>query len=292
MKKVSAGACCKILLVGHHPVVRQSLREIIEQEPDLEVAAEARDLQEALVAARTLQPDIVVMEVSLARENGVAALRQTCPPQPCLRIIMVGISADREHVTYALKSGACGYLRTEDAAEELIPALRMACSERPFLGAAIRREEIKVELACARAKLKVLIVEDDPDFVEIVRSMLESANYEVLVAYNKEDGIQAVRSERPDAVILDVMMPTGTEGFHFVWELRQHEDLAVRDTPILVLTSIHEHSSLRFYPEQSDSAYAPYEYLPVQDFADKPLAPQQLLEKVSRLLAGRVAQRK
>jgi len=276
----------KVMLVGLHPVVRQSLREIVECEPDLEVVAEARDLQEAAVAARALEPDVVILDVALARDKGVTTLRHTCPDEHPLRIVMVGMSADREHVVHAFRAGACGYLRTQDAAEELVTALRTAAPGRPFLGSTIERDEIMAEIA-SRAKARVLVVEDDPDYIEIVRTTLESGDYIVLVADNKDDGLKLARSEQPDAIVLDVMMPEGTEGFHFVWELRQDPDQAIRETPILMLTAIHDRSALRFYPEQSDGTYGPFEYLPVQDFVDKPVAPGQLLERVRRLVEAR-----
>jgi len=276
----------KVVLVGLHPLVRQSLREIVECEPDLEVVAEARDLQEATVAARALEPDVVILDVALARDKGVATLRQTCPAEHPLRIVMVGMSADREHVVHAFRAGACGYLRTQDAAEDLVAALRTAAPGRPFLGSTIERDEIMAEI-CARTKATVLVVEDDPDYIEIVRTTLQSADYIVLVADNKDDGLKLARSEQPDAIVLDVMMPEGTEGFHFVWELRQDPDQAIRETPVLMLTAIHDRSALRFYPEQSDGTYGPFEYLPVQDFVDKPVAPGQLLERVRRLVEAR-----
>jgi DNA-binding NarL/FixJ family response regulator len=277
----------KIVLVGLHPVVRQSLRQIVECEPDLEVVAEARDLQEAAVAARALEPDVIILDVALARDNGVTTLRHTCPAEHAPRIVMVGMSADREHVMHAFRAGACGYLRTQDAAEELVTGLRSAAPGRLFLGSTIEREEIMAEVAAWRSQTRVLVVEDDPDYVEIVKTTLESADYTVLVANNKDDGLRLARSEQPDAIILDVMMPDGTEGFHFVWELRQDGDQAIRETPILMLTAIHDRSALRFYPEQSDGTYGPFEYLPVQDFVDKPVTPGQLLERVRRLVEAR-----
>lgn len=277
----------KIVLVGHHPVVRQSLRQIIESEPDFDVVAEARDVDEATVAARALHPDVVVLDVASAGDTGVSALCRTCGDACPPRVVMVGMSADREHVMHALRAGACGYLRTQDAAEELVTALRTASLEGVFLGAAVDREEIMIELEAARGTATVLVVEDDPDFVDIVKTTLESARYQVLVAGNKDDGLKLARSERPDAIILDVMMPEGTEGFHFVWELRQDGDAAIRETPVLMLTAIHDRSALRFYPEQSDGTYGPFEYLPVQDFLDKPVQPGLLLQRVRRLLSSR-----
>jgi two-component system alkaline phosphatase synthesis response regulator PhoP len=134
------------------------------------------------------------------------------------------------------------------------------------------------------ARKKILIVEDDPDTVEAVSLVLEKAGYSTVSAPNAEEGLRKVRSERPDLILLDVMMPAGTEGFHFVWTLRKDEDPGCRDLPIIVLTAIHESSPMKLYPEQSDGTYGPYEYLPVQAFFDKPVALDKLVEEVGRLL--------
>jgi len=134
---------------------------------------------------------------------------------------------------------------------------------------------------------KVLIVEDDPDTVEAVTLVLEKNGYDVCSAPNAEEGLKKVKSERPDLVLLDVMMPAGTEGFHFVWTLRQDPDMECRDIPIIVLTAIHESSPLRLYPDQADGTYGPYEYLPVQGFFDKPVDMTKLLAEVKRLLEGK-----
>ena len=132
----------------------------------------------------------------------------------------------------------------------------------------------------------VLIVEDDADMAETIRVILESKDYQVIAATSKDEGLDKVRAERPDLVLLDIMMPEGTEGFHFVWELRRDPDAEVRDIPIIVVSALHETTNLRFYPDQSDDTYQAGEYLPVQDFVDKPLDPADLLSRVERLLSG------
>jgi len=131
---------------------------------------------------------------------------------------------------------------------------------------------------------KILVVDDDRDLVEVIRITLESGGYQVLVAYNAREGLALVQAERPDLVLLDVMMPDGTEGFHFVWNLRQWDDPYLAETPIVILSAIHEKTSLRFYPDSGDGTYQAGEFLPVQDFADKPLSPDQLLAVVGRVL--------
>ena len=132
---------------------------------------------------------------------------------------------------------------------------------------------------------KILVVDDDPDIVESIRLVLESAGYEVESAGTIEEGFEKTQSWRPDLILLDIMMPDGTEGFHFVWKLRNEHPEEVANTPILVLSAIHSTTRLRFYPEQSDGTYEPGEYLPVQGFIDKPVEPSALLKEIERVLS-------
>jgi CheY-like chemotaxis protein len=131
---------------------------------------------------------------------------------------------------------------------------------------------------------RILVVEDDVDAADAVKTILDAEGYQVTMADSPTKAWEAVRAQRPDLIILDVMMPSGTEGFHFVWDLRNAEDEALRDLPIVVLSAIHEGTPLRFYPTEGDGTYAPGEYLPVQAFLDKPVEPKQLLAQIALVL--------
>jgi CheY-like chemotaxis protein len=133
-------------------------------------------------------------------------------------------------------------------------------------------------------KPKILVVDDDADLVETIRLVLESKNYRVVSALNAKEGLDKVKSERPDLILLDIMMPQGTEGFHLVWNLRQEQEKYFQEVPIIVMTAIHQKTDLRFYPEAGDASYKAGEYLPVQDFLDKPVQPDRLLERVEHAL--------
>src|SRR5579884_916475 len=96
---------------------------------------------------------------------------------------------------------------------------------------------------------KILIVDDDKDLVAVLRIALERRGYVIKSAYDLEGGLQAAAEERPDCIVLDIMMPHATEGFHFVWQLRQRDEKYFNDVPIVIVTAIHEKSDLRFYPD-------------------------------------------
>ncbi len=132
---------------------------------------------------------------------------------------------------------------------------------------------------------KILVIEDDPDMVEALRMPLEATGYEVIAAATGEEGLRKVKEIEPDLVILDVMMETSTAGFQVSLQLRspdpQSEYAAYKNIPILMLTAIHTTTSLRFGPDEA--------YLPVDDFVEKPIKPDVLLDKVSSLIEKRNA---
>ena len=133
---------------------------------------------------------------------------------------------------------------------------------------------------------KILVVDDDPDVVDYVTCILEKHSYDVVTASDAVEAMTAVESEKPDLIVLDVMMPSGTEGFHFTWRLRARPEPEYRNIPIIVLSAIHDTTSLRFYPEEGDGVYAPGEFLPVEAFIDKPVDEEKLAGVVERVLAA------
>jgi two-component system alkaline phosphatase synthesis response regulator PhoP len=123
---------------------------------------------------------------------------------------------------------------------------------------------------------KILLIDDDPDIITSVRMTLESVGHQLEDAHNGEEGIKRIKEDRPDLIILDVMMDTKTEGFQLALKLRNpdptSEFYAFKDIPILMLTAIHSTTPLRFEPD--------IDYLPVELFVDKPIDPDDLIEKV------------
>jgi two-component system alkaline phosphatase synthesis response regulator PhoP len=130
------------------------------------------------------------------------------------------------------------------------------------------------------ANEKILVIDDDPDLVEVIRLTLEANGYQVYSAAGGAEGLQQVKEINPDLIILDVMMDYTTEGFQVSLALRspepESEYAPYRDIPILMLTAIHSTTPLRFTPEE--------DYLPVDDFVEKPLEPGDLVKKIEALL--------
>jgi CheY-like chemotaxis protein len=135
------------------------------------------------------------------------------------------------------------------------------------------------------ARTKVLLVDDDRDLIQVLTLVLEGKGYQVVSEIRANAALGTVDRERPDLIVQDVMMPNATEGFHVVWHLRKRPEAYFQTVPIIILTAIHQKTSLRFYPDSGDGTYAAGEYLPVQGFVDKPVDPGKLLEEVERVLA-------
>jgi DNA-binding response OmpR family regulator len=135
------------------------------------------------------------------------------------------------------------------------------------------------------ANERILIIDDDDDLVHALRLPLEAAGYGVFRAASGNEGLEKIKEVNPDLIILDVMMDTTTEGFHVSLALRspdpKSEYKAYSQVPILMLTSIHSTTSLRFGPDK--------DYLPVDAFIEKPIEPAELLKKVREHLAKKPA---
>ncbi len=132
------------------------------------------------------------------------------------------------------------------------------------------------------SKPKILIIDDDPDIVELVRITLEANNYEVYSAENGPVGLRLVKEIHPDLIILDVMMDTITEGFQVSYQLRSQDPQSeYRDfskLPIIMLTGVAQKTGMAFSPDYDG------DYLPVDEFLEKPVKVDPLLEKIKKLL--------
>ncbi len=132
---------------------------------------------------------------------------------------------------------------------------------------------------------KILVIDDDPDIVTAVQMVLESAGHQVTSASSGKQGLEHIKRDVPDLVILDVMMESHTEGFELALKLHSPDPASewkpFRNTPILMLTAIHSTTPLRYEPD--------IDYLPVELFVDKPIDPSDLLGKVNWILARQKA---
>ena len=120
------------------------------------------------------------------------------------------------------------------------------------------------------AKKRILLVDDEVDFVEVLRVRLEDSNYEVIVAYNGEEGLERAEKEEPDLIILDIML-SKISGFDVCRKLKIDENF--KKIPIIMLTAKFQANDIKFGMAMGADAYI-----------TKPFEPQVLIEKMRELL--------
>jgi len=113
-----------VLLVEDHEVVRKGLKNLIEEEDLIEVVGEAEDGARAVKKARELDPDMVVMDISMPNLNGLEATRRILKGDPETKVLILTVHSDKEYIFRVLKAGASGYILKKAAPEELITAIR------------------------------------------------------------------------------------------------------------------------------------------------------------------------
>lgn len=124
---------------------------------------------------------------------------------------------------------------------------------------------------------KIMIIDDDIDLVEVMRITLESAGFNVIDAQDSTKGLTILKTEKPDLLILDVMMNTQDEGFQLAYQLRSSEE--TKDMPILMVTAVGSQTGYSFDSMKDES------FLPVDEFIEKPVNPDTLIDAVKRNLS-------
>jgi CheY-like chemotaxis protein len=125
-------------------------------------------------------------------------------------------------------------------------------------------------------EIRILLVDDDPDFIEIHRTILESSGFAVDAAYSSHEALSKLREAKYDLLILDLMMEEKDSGFAIAYAVREDAELA--HLPILMLTSAEEKTGFSFQFSKDK------EWMKVDDYAAKPLRPAELIHKVATLV--------
>ena len=129
------------------------------------------------------------------------------------------------------------------------------------------------------SRVKILVVDDDPDIVKATRRVLESRSYQVITAQDGKECLERIREEEPDLIIMDLLMPK-LDGFGVCRELRENVEYAdYSGIPILIATAVREDASRRRYELETGID------LKVGDYVEKPTRPLDLLHRVEKLLS-------
>lgn len=130
------------------------------------------------------------------------------------------------------------------------------------------------------AKAKIMIIDDDPDFRNAVTAILQAALYEVVTASNPEEGKKKILEEKPDIILLDIMMDSLFDGFSLCNAIKSSKEFSgVKDTPVIFVSAVKEMTGSRFqFKGDNQGLSGP------DDYIDKPVKPDDLLSRIERLL--------
>lgn len=113
-----------VLIVDDHPIVRQGLTQLIDQEPDLHVCGQAEDAYQAMRAIRELTPDMVVVDISLKQTSGIELIKDIKVQYPSLPVLTLSMHDEGIYAERALRAGAKGYIMKQEATEKVVTAIR------------------------------------------------------------------------------------------------------------------------------------------------------------------------
>jgi DNA-binding NarL/FixJ family response regulator len=132
----------KVFLADDHALIREGLRSVLEAESDIKVVGTAENGRDTLRQVRQLEPDIVIMDISMPGLNGIEATAQLQEAGPSTRVIILSMHHTSEHIFQALKAGAYGYLLKESSGQEIVNAVRKVYSGHRYLSQRIEETVI------------------------------------------------------------------------------------------------------------------------------------------------------
>ena len=127
------------------------------------------------------------------------------------------------------------------------------------------------------SQARILVIDDDPLFVETTKTVLESKDYQVITAFDGDEGLQKARDEKPDLILLDIIMPT-QDGFQVCEQIKGNPQLA--EIPVIILTSFAKQKGETNIPVSAGFQ------LEAEGYLDKPVDPKELLEYVGKMLGN------
>jgi DNA-binding NarL/FixJ family response regulator len=133
----------RIMLADDHPLLRQALRNVLEKESDLEVVAEVEDGEQAVTIATELAPQVVIMDISMPKLNGLDATRQIKAKHPAMAILVLTVYDDSEHILSILEAGAAGYLTKRVFGHEIVQTVRAVAAGETVLSSSVSHQIIR-----------------------------------------------------------------------------------------------------------------------------------------------------
>jgi len=170
----------KALIADDHPIVRQGLKQLLSEEPDMEMVGEAADSNEVLELAGQQDWDIVILDITMPGRGGLDVLKELRQNYPGLPVLILSIHPEDQYAVRALKAGAAGYLTKESAPEELIRAMRTVLKGKKYISASL-----------AEKLADYLEREDQKNIHEI----LSDREYQVMVMITRGKSIKEIAED-------------------------------------------------------------------------------------------------
>lgn len=243
--------------------IQELLALFAHEDYDMEIS---RNFTDAVERIKNVKFDCAIINVNLAEIKGYDAVPiiKTINPGTC--IIITTEENTRELEAEVRKKDIFYYYIKSFALDELKLAVRSVFEK---LGKV--KEEKKMDKPA-----KILIVDDDSDFVAGIRPILESNGHGIASACNKTEAMEKIEKFKPDLILLDIMMERLSDGFDICYKLKHDEKM--RKIPVLAISAINEKFNFKFSPETDE------EYFGADDFMEKPVKAADLLERVEKLL--------
>jgi two-component system response regulator NreC len=133
----------RIVLADDHTVLREGIRSLLEDQPDMQVVGEAEDGRAVVQLAAELQPDVILMDIAMPRLNGLEATRQIKKRFPEVKVLILTVHSDEEYIRQILRAGASGYLVKQAAPNELISAIEAIQRGESYLSPSVSKKVVQ-----------------------------------------------------------------------------------------------------------------------------------------------------
>jgi CheY-like chemotaxis protein len=255
----------RVLIIDPDPKERRDLAHYLKKE---RYALETgKNLSEAIKKVAQGGFDCLVMDIDLPEMKGYEAVPVLKNLDPKLRIILTTKQNDKRREARARAQDIFYYFIKSFGRDELRLAIRNVFN--PYK----ERDNMN-------KNPKILVVDDDPDFRAAVTPILKSALYEVTTAANPKEAKEKILAEKPDLILLDIMMDSLFDGFSLCHAVKTSAEFKeLRDTPIIFVSAVKEIAGSRFqFKGDEEGMEGP------DDYIDKPVKPDDLLARIEKLL--------
>jgi len=133
----------RVMLADDHPVVRDGLAAIVNQQPDMEVVAEAGDGEQAIALYETHLPDVLLLDLRMPKHDGVVVVQRVLEGHPKARVLIITTYDGDEDIFRSLSQGAKGYLLKDAPRQEILSAIRAVADDRPYTSSSVAAKALQ-----------------------------------------------------------------------------------------------------------------------------------------------------